>query len=267
LFKKQAQQDDFVVFQAMPFTLHLGLDLTTQPEAPALGLGLHGMIYRQLEQLNPALAGVLHQERGRPHVPAAFSMRLRSRADGGTACEINILDEALLEPFGQAFTVGLKFGESDERVQGEIYDVHLSGLRYEDMIRYALNAPAPNWVELHFQTCTAIRHDNKPLHSPVGLHLWNGMRARWMTHSPFPEFAFESDYGLEFLEPPELEIDSIRVPQRTAHGFIGRASYKIIGEPEAQRIAGTLARFAEFSGVGQHVAFGGGSVLARIGVD
>jgi CRISPR/Cas system endoribonuclease Cas6 (RAMP superfamily) len=265
LFKKQARQDDFVVFQAMPFTLHLGLNLTTQPEAPALGLGLHGMIYRQLGQLDPDLAGVLHQERGRPHVPAAFSMRLRSRADDGIACEINLLDEALLEPFVQAFTVGLQFGGGDERLQGEIDDVYLSGLRYEDMIRYALSAPAPNRVELHFQTCTAIRHDNRPLRSPVGLHLWNGMRARWLTHSPFPEFAFESEYELEFLEPPELDTDSIRVPQRTAHGFVGRASYEIIGHPEARRIAGTLARFAEFSGVGQHVAFGGGNVLARIG--
>jgi CRISPR/Cas system endoribonuclease Cas6 (RAMP superfamily) len=254
----------FVVFKGMPFTLYLDLNLEHRPETIGLGLGLHGMIYRQLGKLNPNLSSSLHQERGQPHQPAAFSLYIQQEKQDQVVCAVNILDETLLEPFVQTFTRGVEFGSTQDQLQGEIIDVHLSGLRYEDLIRLALAAPVPNQVELQFLSCTTLRHNNTQLHSPIGLHVWNGLRSRWVTHSPFPEFAFETEYMLAFLEPPDLTRDWLRVPHRTADGFIGWAGYEVLGHPEARRIAGALARFAEFSGVGQYVAFGAGNVRATI---
>jgi CRISPR-associated endoribonuclease Cas6 len=248
----------------MPFTLRLVLELAHRLPAQSVGLGLHGLVYRRLAATDQVVASALHQERGQPQVPAAFSLRHRFGANGLVFCDLNLLDESRLEVFAQAFAVGTPFGEAGEALLGQIVDVHLSGVRYEDMLRFALCTPAPTWVEVDFQSCTTSKHENRVLREPLGEQLWNGLRARWMAHSPVPEFVLETRFDLEFASEPELYDAWIQVPKRTVRGWVGRAAYRVQGAPEDRRVAAVLAHFAEFAGVGQYVAFGAGNVQVRV---
>jgi CRISPR/Cas system endoribonuclease Cas6 (RAMP superfamily) len=248
----------------MPFTLQLAIELETPPPPQGIGLGLHGMIYNQLRSVTPSIADTIHQERGQPHVPSAFSLGWRIAQSGTVFCQVHLLNEALLEPFTEALHTKYVFGEDTDHLRGEIVDTHLSGVRYEDLIRFTAITQPPQFIEMEFHTCTTSRHDNQTLNEPKGTHLWNGLRARWCTHSPFKELLEHSDFQLEYAEEPELQQSSIRIPQRIAHGWEGRALYEVIGSADDRRAAGLLAQFAEYSGVGQYVAYGAGNVRIRI---
>lgn len=254
----------------MPHQLRLVLQLDRPPPRHGPGVGLHGLVFgavAQLERLYPELAKKLHDAQTNP-----FSLALTEHQGFGgyknpkLQFRLNILDEALLVPLSRALPVGLPIGEPGEYLHGHIQSGVLVSESYHDMLLQAHQGTAPTTLTLYFKSPTAFSTGGRgssvaqPLPGPI----FNGLARRFQLCSGYElggdyKEWFETHVG---VEEQQIEPASQRLNQHeTLNGFVGQVRFGLAGEEEGRRMVGLLARFAQWSGVGLKTGFGCGEVV------
>ncbi len=248
----------------MPYRLKVTLTLARPFDATHgyPGVAVHGLVYRAVAATDAELVTALHVQRAKP-----FSVVLEpsSGEPEQFVFYLHVLDEALVEPFLDAFRVGTDVGQSGEALRGFVSGLELSGKTYRRLIEEVRQNKPPRLLECYFLSCTALSHKKRMLLHPVPRVIWNGLALRWQALSPYPlggDYSRWFDTHIDCLEDTTQTCRQ-KIGKSSLKGFRGRAMFGLADDEDAW-VAVLLAQFAEFSGVGVKTGYGCGSMWLSI---
>lgn len=243
----------------------------------------HALFLRLIGEVDPELAGSLHDEQGRK----PFTVSLLDGGEAGNErvslttptpvwLRLTILDDALIQPLAVRLSEregsSLHLGGAPVAINRVITNPRQHRLAgsttFERLLHEAADAPD---IELEFVSPTAFSLGRLPngrrrvaLLPEPGL-VFDSLRRTWNEWAR-PELQLDDAWRPVIEEyclaaGYDLRTVSFTLPRHTQLGFIGRCRYRALsGDPDLRRLLHALAVFATYAGVGSKTTMGMGQV-------
>ena len=232
--------------------------ITLHPEGPLTGwLGhlLHGALFTRIDETNPALGQVLHDQNRKP-----FSLRYTLR-EGAIELFVNVWDDALRAAIPAAFLVGsyARLSQTNARIVSVVLQGQLRG-----------NGPAPcKSLCLRFITPTCFQSNGRTLLFPEGRLLCESLRRDWVIAGggAVPDDAIVAMGAALYPTGYQLQTEKAEFGKFALYGFRGTCEYAIDPalSPELRAKLWQMLCALPYTGVGYKTAQGMGAVVVDSG--
>lgn len=244
----------------------------------SVGRSLHGLFLELIRQVNPELAGRLHEDaKLKPFTVSMLQGRF-VREDGREVCSpemtyrvrYTVLEDEVFAGLSHVL-LGKQLYREPVVIDGapfEIVEIAVEPGRsggwarlasYEQLIE---EARTERQIALEFASPTTFRQGDVNLLFPLPVSVFGSYLRRWQTFAPV-KIAEEGllDFVEEYVvaERYELQTKVVSYGEFQFNGFVGVCQYRVFGnDPARVKVLNTLADFALFAGTGQKTPQGMG---------
>ncbi|MCL4441723.1 MAG: CRISPR-associated endoribonuclease Cas6 [Firmicutes bacterium] len=245
--------------------------MTCREPGAVRGLGgaeAHGLLFSLLKEVDEAATTSLHNAVEKPFalgVPTGtwnrerdFSLSNEGEMYSFTVSCLTPEMSSLVEQAAAAWQ-GRNVRLGNGVFSGEEITIEFpSGVQYQDILT---RPRLPGEINLEFRTPTSFRQRGNQILFPLPERVFGSLLQRWNSFSPLklPE---NTDFSLVRVKRYTLRTEMVIFERYMVAGFVGRCAYNLPGKYDdllAFQVH-TLARFAEFAGVGYKVTMGLGEV-------
>ena len=242
-------------------------DRQTLPDR--LGRALHAQVMQWLERGDRERARIVHDASPTPFSLSPLQTRSRQLQPGDRATlVVGLLDATLL----QTLFFGLQAWDRDPCVLAAMHfqietvravpgdRPEVKATTYEEL---AAGEPLGADIELHFRSPTSFKQRHGIQTFPLPELVFESLRRRWNAFAPESVRIPDIDW-MGWVAAYDLKTVAWKGKGGVEIGAIGWVRYRF-AEAGVRQPAGTLARFAEFAGVGRKTAQGFGRTELRVG--